>query len=197
MGQSLPPCPPDGCQPPADTKVEFTLHSLSDSRAAWYDVSLVDGYSIPAEIVPSREDNTCTRTHCAVTFSNCPQNENHVGDLRLEKNNRIVSCLSPCKKWNWPRQVFYITNILKVYIFSRHSNHMQLQIVTSVRLDWVDQKIRMKVVGFAVRIQSHLRTVGRTLSWIQNTSRWFIKTAQLHTHTHMMMKLGSTIVHRM
>jgi len=53
MGQSMPPCPTGGCQPPAETKVEFHFPPAGNSDAVWYDVSLVDGYSLPAEIIPS------------------------------------------------------------------------------------------------------------------------------------------------
>jgi len=53
MGQSMPPCPAGGCQPPAETKIEFHFPSASNHDDVWYDISLVDGYSLPAEITPS------------------------------------------------------------------------------------------------------------------------------------------------
>jgi len=100
FGQSSPPCPSDGCQPPADTKVEFTMHQ---DGQAWYDVSLVDGYSLPARIVPSRQGGTCVTTDCALHVNQCPTNEQHgMGDLRVFRNGQAVACLSPCKKWNYP-----------------------------------------------------------------------------------------------
>jgi hypothetical protein len=52
VGQSSDPCGPTGCDPPADTKVEFFFPTISDPNDVWYDVSLVDGYSLPASIVP-------------------------------------------------------------------------------------------------------------------------------------------------
>lgn len=57
VGQSVAPCPSAGCQPPADTKVEFFYPPINDpqNRNVWYDVSLVDGYSLPMEIIPSRQ----------------------------------------------------------------------------------------------------------------------------------------------
>ncbi len=61
VGQSVAPCPSGGCQPPADTKVEFFFPSVSDSNAIWYDVSLVDGYSLPMEIIPSRQVSIATK----------------------------------------------------------------------------------------------------------------------------------------
>lgn len=54
FGQSIPPCGPLGCTPPAETKVEFHIPSVSSGQGVYYDVSLVDGYSLPAEIIPSR-----------------------------------------------------------------------------------------------------------------------------------------------
>lgn len=54
FGQSVPPCGPQGCTPPADTKIEFFFPSAQDKNTIWYDISLVDGYSLPAEIIPSK-----------------------------------------------------------------------------------------------------------------------------------------------
>jgi len=54
VGQSMPPCLPNGCDPPAETKVEFFFPAASDTAGqVWYDISLVDGYSLPAQIIPS------------------------------------------------------------------------------------------------------------------------------------------------
>ncbi len=33
----------------------------------------------------------------------CPSNENTVGDLRVMRNGKVVQCLAPCKKWNYPQ----------------------------------------------------------------------------------------------
>jgi len=55
VGQSVPPCPPKGCQPPAETKVEFFFPPTGRSDNVWYDVSLVDGYSLAATITPNRQ----------------------------------------------------------------------------------------------------------------------------------------------
>lgn len=55
VGQSVAPCPSNGCQPPADTKVEFFYPPKNDPNAVWYDISLVDGYSLPMEIIPSQQ----------------------------------------------------------------------------------------------------------------------------------------------
>jgi len=102
VGQSTDPCLPTGCDPPAETKVEFFFPPTSDPNDVWYDVSLVDGYSLPAEIIPDRSGGACVPTNCAVSLDACPTNENEVGDLRVIKNGRTVACLAPCKKWNYP-----------------------------------------------------------------------------------------------
>ena len=56
FGQSSPPCPSQGCQPPADTKVEFNFPPQPPQADSWYDISLVDGYSLPMKIVPRGVD---------------------------------------------------------------------------------------------------------------------------------------------
>lgn len=119
VGQSVDPCNPGkfvvdsilwkilqnvsfvgGCDPPAETKVEFFFPAAGDPGDVWYDVSLVDGYSLPAEIVPSVQVGSCVTTHCDLSLDHCPTNENYVGDLRLIRNGRTIKCLAPCKsKW--------------------------------------------------------------------------------------------------
>lgn len=42
-------------QPPAETKVEFFYPAQNDQNAVWYDISLVDGYSLPMEIIPDKQ----------------------------------------------------------------------------------------------------------------------------------------------
>jgi len=39
VGQSVNPCPSKGCQPPADTKVEFFFPSINGQNSIWYDIS--------------------------------------------------------------------------------------------------------------------------------------------------------------
>lgn len=101
VGQSVSPCGRNGCDPPAETKVEFFFPRSGDNGNVWYDISLVDGYSLPVEIVPSIQQGSCKTTKCAMSLNSCPTNENNVGDLRVIKNGRTVQCLSPCKsKYN-------------------------------------------------------------------------------------------------
>jgi hypothetical protein len=102
-GQAIPPCPPTGCQPPADTKVEFFFPPTSSSDRPYYDVSLVDGFSIAMKIDPSTSDATCVPTSCSLDLTQCPVTENEgIGDLRIMSGDDIVQCFSPCKKWTWP-----------------------------------------------------------------------------------------------
>jgi Thaumatin family len=103
-GEAIPPCPPSGCQPPADTKVEINFPNLDSQIQAWYNISLVDGYSLPIEIKPrSGESGSCITTNCNLSLQQCPHNEiQGLGDLRVFKNDKTVQCLSPCKKWNYP-----------------------------------------------------------------------------------------------
>lgn len=103
-GEAIPPCPPSGCQPPADTKVEINFPNLNSREPAWYNISLVDGYSLPIEIKPRGEKSgSCITTKCNLSLAECPRNETQgLGDLRVIKNGKAVQCLSPCKKWNYP-----------------------------------------------------------------------------------------------
>lgn len=102
-GEAVPPCPATGCQPPADSKVEFFFPAAS-SGTAWYDISLVDGYSLPFSIAPrGTSSGSCVATNCALSLTACPQNEiQGLGDLQVVRNGAPVQCLSPCKRWNWP-----------------------------------------------------------------------------------------------
>lgn len=103
-GEAVPPCPPSGCQPPADTKVEINFPNLSSTDNAWYNISLVDGYSLPVEIKPrAGESGSCITTNCNLSLNSCPQDETQgLGDLRVFNGGKAVQCLSPCKKWNYP-----------------------------------------------------------------------------------------------
>lgn len=104
-GQATPPCPSSGCQPPADTKVEFFFGRRGGTERPYYDVSLVDGFSLPMKIAPDAEaSGTCVPTSCALDLNSCPQKENEgIGDLRVQDGSDTVQCMSPCKKWTWPK----------------------------------------------------------------------------------------------
>ena len=90
-----------GCQPPADTKIEFNFPPQPPTSDSWYDISLVDGYSLAMSITPRGvNQGSCIPTQCRLSLDACPQSEtNGLGDLRIVKNGKTVACLAPCKKW--------------------------------------------------------------------------------------------------
>ena len=104
-GQAIPPCPPTGCQPPADSKVEFFFPPSGSEKRPYYDISLVDGFSFPMKIEPSETGGACVPTSCSLDLSSCPAQETQgVGDLRIwNGSGDVVQCFSPCKKWTWPK----------------------------------------------------------------------------------------------
>lgn len=122
VGQSIAPCDPSGCPPPAETKIEFFFPPVDEDHSVWYDISLVDGYTLPVEIIPSRkvcfelfkliqiqsipsleQTGSCVRTDCRISLEKCPTDEDDVGDLRIRnENGETVACLAPCKRWNYP-----------------------------------------------------------------------------------------------
>jgi hypothetical protein len=102
-GQAVPPCPPTGCQPPADTKVEFFFPAAGAADRPYYDVSLVDGYSTAMSIKPSASGGACVPTSCKLDLAKCPSSEiEGIGDLRIEGPGGVGQCFAPCKKWTWP-----------------------------------------------------------------------------------------------
>ncbi len=109
-GQSLPPCPTDPppyniCEPPAETKVEF-FFPFPDTpiQKPFFDISLVDGYTLHTKITPSAPSSgNCTTFDCNLSFDVCPSDEKFgLGDLRVVRDGETVMCLSPCKRWNYP-----------------------------------------------------------------------------------------------
>lgn len=70
VGQSVAPCPSNGCQPPADTKVEFFYPPVNNAATVWYDISLVDGYSLPMEIIPSSQVSFLTKESNSKNYTN-------------------------------------------------------------------------------------------------------------------------------
>lgn len=76
-GQSLPPCPGYGCQPAVDSEFEASFNDTS----TFYDVSLVNGYTLPFKvrvIKASNEDNTaCLNSDGSLLdIKMCPSHEN-------------------------------------------------------------------------------------------------------------------------
>ena len=104
-GQSLPPCPAGGCQPPAESKIEFYFPTAgANPPLPFFDVSLVDGFTLKARITPSvAASGNCTPFTCNLDFDDCPTNEAFgLGNLKVMAGGQPVMCLSPCKKWSYP-----------------------------------------------------------------------------------------------
>ena len=111
-GQSLPPCPTGpapfaGCQPPAETKVEFYFPKPSDPiQLSYFDITLVERSTLlKTRIRPSvAASGSCDTFTCNLSFGSCPSNEAFgLGDLRVQRNGSTVMCLSPCKRSSFPR----------------------------------------------------------------------------------------------
>jgi hypothetical protein len=100
------PCGPGGCHPPIDSKFEVTFAPIGSGQATFYNLSLVDGYTLPFAVTPvgpGAGDGGCTVSDCgALTLDACPRAEDlGLGhddvDLRIDDG-----CLSPCKAWHYP-----------------------------------------------------------------------------------------------
>lgn len=118
IGQSDPPCPKGGCQPPIESKMEATWPNINCKGSGadcvtWYDASQVDGYTLPYTIRPLNKK--CQFIDATgLQLSKCPANENLSGnearyvkykdvDLRLKNSKgEVIGCMSPCKKLNYP-----------------------------------------------------------------------------------------------
>jgi len=66
-------------------------------------VSLVNGYTLGALIVPSTPDkDACNVVNCDLTLEECPENEIlNLGSLKYPPQNPTM-CLSPCYKDTYP-----------------------------------------------------------------------------------------------
>lgn len=110
------PCPAAGCQPPIDSKFEVTFAALGSGAATFYNLSLVDGYTLPFSVEPvgpGAGAGSCTVSDCAVPLDACPPAEDLGGDaypaygdvdLRVTDpaSGAVLGCLSPCKAWHYP-----------------------------------------------------------------------------------------------
>lgn len=78
---------------PPLTLAEFTLNGPNNQD--FYDVSLVDGYNVPMNIVPLDSSGMCNSTGCPTDLNAvCPT------ELKLMKNGKFVACHSPCAVGN-------------------------------------------------------------------------------------------------
>ena len=103
------PCGATGCEPPFDSKFEATFAGTGSSDQTWYDLSLVDGYTLPLAVRPlgaGAGDGTCVASDCSsLTLDVCPASEQDGLDLRVTDPadpSTTIACLSPCKAWNYP-----------------------------------------------------------------------------------------------
>ena len=117
IGDSVAPCPSGGCQPPVDSKFEASFAPKGAAASTWYNLSQVDGYTLPFKVVPrgvGAENGSCVTSDCShLSLDACPGDEDMSGggafpgfaheDLRIfDKQGHVIGCLSPCKKWNYP-----------------------------------------------------------------------------------------------
>lgn len=117
IGDSVAPCPSGGCQPPVDSKFEASFAPKGGAAATWYNLSQVDGYTLPFKVVPrgpGSENGSCVASDCShLSLDACPGDEDMSGggaypgfeheDLRIrDASGAVIGCLSPCKKWNYP-----------------------------------------------------------------------------------------------
>lgn len=126
IGQSIPPCPSEGCQPPISSKFEATWADINCPQVnpgsacmTHYDTSQVDGYTLPFNIDVYGQNvdvGSCVKTNCAkLSLEKCPSNENLSGkgmypsfnkvDLKVYSKrdpDMVIGCMSPCKKLNYP-----------------------------------------------------------------------------------------------
>lgn len=83
-----------GGEPPA-TLAEFTIGQNQD----FYDVSLVDGYNLPMQIIPYKGTGKCPLVGCLSDLNlKCPA----ALQVRSVYNKRVVGCKSACAVFNSP-----------------------------------------------------------------------------------------------
>ncbi len=111
------PCPASGCQPPVDSKFEATFAPKGGGAQTWYNLSQVDGYTLPFKVEPrgaGAGQGSCVSSDCSgLSLDRCPGSEDLSGggryagyaheDLRVrDAAGNVVACMAPCKKWNYP-----------------------------------------------------------------------------------------------
>jgi hypothetical protein len=111
------PCPANGCQPPVDSKFEVTFAAVGGTAQTWYNLSQVDGYTLPFKVTPAGSgvgQGSCIASDCGqLSLDRCPGSENMSGggafpayaneDLRVfDGSGKVIACMAPCKKWNYP-----------------------------------------------------------------------------------------------
>lgn len=108
-GQQAAPCPPAGCTYPIASMPEVTFVP-GTSGQTFIDASMVNGFSLPVSIVPSKNaghTSNCTPAVCpTITETSCPTTENLSSNgafpayksvnLRLYESGAFVGCMAPC-----------------------------------------------------------------------------------------------------
>ncbi|KAL5079048.1 hypothetical protein RYX36_007469 [Vicia faba] len=75
------------------TLAEFSLNGSNNKD--YYDVSLVDGYNVPMNIVPLNSSGKCNITGCPTDLNAvCPT------ELKAMNNGTLVGCQGPCAAFN-------------------------------------------------------------------------------------------------
>jgi hypothetical protein len=106
-------------QPPIDSKFEVTFAPLGGGAESFYNLSLVDGYTLPFAVRPVGAGagvGNCSASDCSMmSLDDCPGHEDLGGgafpayddvDLRVTNEaGATVACLAPCKAWNYPPPV--------------------------------------------------------------------------------------------
>ncbi len=120
QGQTMPPCPAQGCTPPIDSKFEATWCAGANCQT-YFDISMVDGFTLPVTMKPSAPKNTipgCTQAACpslSTSAKVCPTSEDlstngkypalRNQDLRMTdpKTKKVIGCFSPCGKLTYAK----------------------------------------------------------------------------------------------
>ncbi|CAJ2659211.1 unnamed protein product [Trifolium pratense] len=85
-------CAGRSASPPV-TLAEFTLNGANDQD--FYDVSLVDGYNVPMDVIPLDGSGKCNSTGCPTDLNAvCPT------ELKVTENGTVVACQGPCAAFN-------------------------------------------------------------------------------------------------
>ncbi|XP_022960886.1 thaumatin-like protein 1b isoform X4 [Cucurbita moschata] len=83
------------------TLVEFTLEMGTKGTQDFYDISLADGFNIPASITTQEgleSGESCKSPKCQVDVNKvCPV------ELQVKSNNEVIGCLSACSAFKQPR----------------------------------------------------------------------------------------------
>jgi hypothetical protein len=93
-------------QPPIDSKFEATFAAKGAPEPTFYNLSLVDGYTLPFSVIPIGDGagtGSCVASDCSMlTLDACPRSEDLGDGTIVDLQIPELGCLSPCKAWNYP-----------------------------------------------------------------------------------------------